>query len=313
MINSLEIVHLNESKQWVYIRSKSEGNPLLLFLHGGPGAAQIYCTRKYFQELENHFIVVDWDQRGSGKSYDKKIASDNLSIGQYVEDVKALAEMLKKRFNKEKIYLVGHSWGSVIGLLAAQQYPQHFKCYIGIGQVVNMLEGEKRGYSFLLEQTRAMNDRSTYKKLLKIGPPPYSSFYKTAIFRQALDRYGGYQYQKTTSVWNDYLKEMLASKEYSLSDIINWFKGTNFLVKYFRDELLTVDFMEQVKDLDVPVYFLAGSYDYITPSSLVEELYERMECPLKKMIFFENAAHDLHFEKPQQFLEVCLEVLERHE
>lgn len=95
------------------MRTKNKNNPIILFLHGGPGSAQIYCIDNYIERLEEHFIVADWDQRGSGKSYDKKVKSEKLSIHQYVEDVKVLAELLLKRFNQDKIYVVGHSWGSI--------------------------------------------------------------------------------------------------------------------------------------------------------------------------------------------------------
>lgn len=313
VIKYLETVEINGSKQWVYIRSKSGDNPIFLFLHGGPGASQIYCTDKYFKKLEKYFIVVDWDQRGSGKSYTRNISKEAPSINQYVEDIRALTEILKKRFTKNKIYLVGHSWGSVIGLLAVEKYPELFHCYIGIGQVVDFIEGEIRGYKYVLEQSKMTQDISSFKKLSKIGYPPYDSLFETAIFRKALDKYGGYNYQKKSSLWNDYLKEMLESKHYSLMDIVKWFKGTNYLVKHLRNELSTINFMKQVKKVGVPIYFLTGKYDYITPSSLVEEYFEAIDSPDKEIIHFENAAHDLHFENTNKFIDICLSILERHQ
>ncbi len=195
-IKYLENVVINGSKQWIFIRSISEDKPIILFLHGGPGASQIYCTEKYFKTLENHFIVVDWDQRGSGKSYTRTISKETLSINQYVEDIRVLTETLRTRFNKNKIYLVGHSWGSVIGLLAVEKYPELFHCYIGVGQVVDLIEGEIRGYKYALEQSKITNDVSSFKKLSKIGYPPYNSLFKTAVFRKVLDKYGGFNYQK---------------------------------------------------------------------------------------------------------------------
>ncbi|MDQ0253445.1 pimeloyl-ACP methyl ester carboxylesterase [Evansella vedderi] len=307
-INYLETIEINNSKQWVYIRSQNQYNPIILFLHGGPGASQIYCADKYFKALEHHFILVDWDQRGSGKSYSRNTSKESVSINQYVEDIRVLTEVLKKRFNKEKLYLVGHSWGSVIGLLAVEKYPELFHSYIGIGQVINLVEGEMRGYEYVLEQSKLKNDTITHKKLNKIGPPPYNSLFKTAIVRKLVDKYGGYKYQQKTKLWNDYLKEMLESKHYSLLDIVKWFKGTNYLVKRLNNELLTINFFEQVKKVEIPIYFLAGRFDYITPSSLVEEYFEMVDSPHKEMIFFENEAHDLHFENTNKFFDVCLKI-----
>lgn len=307
---TLKAIEINGSKQWVYIRYKNNNNPIILFLHGGPGAAQIYCSDNYFHRLVEKFIVVDWDQRCSGKSYRKESTKKNLTIHQYVEDIRALSEWLIKKFNKEKIIVVGHSWGSVIGLLAVKKYPLLFEYYIGIGQVIDMVEGEKRGYYFALEKSK-LNNHPDYKKLQKIGPPPHSSLYKTAIFRKILDNYGGFQYQQPSNIWNDYLKEMMISELYNLMDVFRWFKGTNYLVKHFRDELLTIKLKEQVKKLDVPIYFIAGEFDYITPTSLVEEYFKQVECPFKEMIMIENVAHDAHFENPDKFIEICFDILQK--
>lgn len=172
-----------------------------------------------------------------------------------------------------------------------------------------MIEGEKRGYQFALEQSKANKHAANYKKLVKLGSPPYPSLLKTSQFRQVLDYYGGFEYQKRYSLWND-IKEMFDSKHYSLMDIYKWLKGINYLTTYLREEMVTTNFMEQVKRIEVPVYFLAGQFDYVTPTSLVEEYMEILESPHKELIVFENTAHDCHFEKPDEFVKFCTKLLQ---
>lgn len=306
-IHSLEAVNINGIKQWIFVRSKNLNNPILLFLHGGPGVSHIYCIKKYFERLEKHFIVVDWDQRGSGKSYSKKTPKESFTIEQYVKDVKMLTELLKTRFNKEKIFLVGHSWGSIIGLMAVNKYPGLFHCYIGLGQVVDIVEGDKRAYQYVLDQSK-INDNLAHDKIKKMGLPPYHSFYKSILFRKYLTKYGGLDFNKSFSLWVDFFKEMLFSKEYSRVDVVNWLKGIHYSSKRMKKEMLTINFREQIKAVKIPVYFLAGRFDYITPSSLVEEYCKKIESPYKKMIYFENAAHNLHFEDTEKFIRVCREI-----
>ncbi|WP_428911778.1 alpha/beta fold hydrolase [Niallia sp. Krafla_26] len=306
-MKTLEAVDINGSQQWIYVRTKNEDKPILLFLHGGPGAAQIYCVDRYFEKLEEDFIVVDWDQRGSGKSYNKKSLNRKLTINQYVEDIKVLSQLLLKRFNKDKIFLVGHSWGTIIGLLAVEKYPELFQCYLGIGQVIDLEEGEGRGYDYALQQSKLYHHRSNYQTLVRLGSPPYPSLKKTAQFRKVLDQYGGFRYQQRMNLWND-IKEMITSKHYRIKDIYHWLKGIHYLTKHFRSEIVKINFKEQVKKVEIPVYFLTGQFDYITPYSLVEEYMEIIDSPYKKLIIIENTAHDVHFEKPDPFMEVCVNI-----
>jgi pimeloyl-ACP methyl ester carboxylesterase len=311
-IHRLEAVTINGTKQWIYVRGGHRNNPILLFLHGGPGFSHIYCIKKYFEELESHFIVVDWDQRGSGKSYSPSIPKKSYTIDQFVADVKSMAILLKTRYKKDKIFLVGHSWGSMIGLLSVHLHPQLFHCYIGLGQVVNIPEGDLRTYRFLLHQSKAQNNQYAYKILMKIGQPPYVSFYKSMMFRWYLHQYGGYPMKKSIQLWLDFLQEMLFAPEYSFMDGIKWLKGILYLGKRLEKEMLAVHFMEQIKQVQVPLYFLIGRFDFITPSSLVEEYFHVIDSPCKQLIPFEHAAHHLHFEENYKFIQVCLEIGAKH-
>lgn len=143
-IASLEKVYIGGVKQWILIRGRSVNNPVLLFLHGGPGSAEWPLVRDYNRSLEDHFIHVYWEQRGAGKSYSKNIG--NMHIDQFISDTRELLQYLQKRVNREKVFLIGHSWGSLLGILTAEKYPELFHAYIGVGQFVSAKEQEEISY-----------------------------------------------------------------------------------------------------------------------------------------------------------------------
>ncbi|MFW9939384.1 MAG: alpha/beta fold hydrolase, partial [Candidatus Thorarchaeota archaeon] len=169
-IASMEFVKLGEIDQWILIRSHNLDNPLLLLLHGGPGSADSPLAYKFQSELEEHFIVVNYDQRGAGKSYSKKIPKESMNVEQFVSDTYNLINLLKKRFNKEKIYLVGHSWGSMLGTLLVQRYPELFYAYIGVGQVVNIIDNEIFSFQFTFKEAKKRDNKRAIKQLEKIRP-----------------------------------------------------------------------------------------------------------------------------------------------
>ena len=142
-ITSLEKIELGDINQWISIRGRNTANPILLYLHGGPGTPVMPLFRHFQAPLEDHFIVVQWEQRGAGKSFSWKIPKETMTIEQFISDLQVLIELLRKRFNKEKIYLMGHSWGSVFGTYTVQRYPELFYAYIGVGQATDKLRQKR--------------------------------------------------------------------------------------------------------------------------------------------------------------------------
>ena len=173
-VASLEQIELDGVKQWILIRSHNVDNPLLLFLHGGPGSAEMGFAHKYERKLEEHFIFVNWDQRGAGKSFSKRIPKESMNIEQFVSDAHELTLDLMKRFKKEKIILAGHSWGSVLGVLLVQRYPELFSAYVGISQVTNLTDNEKVSYQYTLYEAKKRLNKKAEKELLKLQPPYFS-------------------------------------------------------------------------------------------------------------------------------------------
>ena len=300
-------IYIQGNKQWILVRGRSINKPILLFLHGGPGVTTIGFIRKLQKQLEQHFICVNWDQRGAGKSYDKKVFNDQLTINDFVEDIHVLTRYLVEKYNTQKIILVGSSWGSIIGSMAAQRYPELFHAYIGIGQVVNMMEGERISYEFALESAKNESNEEAITELESIGFSPSENFKYLLIQRKWLKHYGGvFRDQKLLDlIFNKYLTN---SYEYKKSDMMKLTKGNIESHKYLWDQMLKVNFLDNLTTFSLPTYYCVGRYDYNTPSSLMEKYYEVIQSPKKDIFWFEESAHGINFEEPKKFLEICLRI-----
>lgn len=309
-IESLEKVVLGDAEQWISIRGEDDSNPVLLYLHGGPGGSALPALRHYNHELEQYFTIVNWDQRGAGKSYSADIPEESFNIDQFVSDTIELTGHLIERFETEKIYLLGHSWGSIIGLLAAHQRPDLYHAYIGVAQVVSPAEGEAISYRYMLEAAQAAGDKDATRELVAIEPAPYpmgDDFWDNITTqRKWLSYYGGAVYSGEDLVP---VTMSLFALEYTIGDFFNLVRGNRSSVHYLWDEMLTINLMEQVSVVEIPVYFLTGRYDYVAPFELVEAFYNQLEAPCKELIWFERSAHSPHFEEPELFTQVLTKKL----
>lgn len=303
-VASLEKISLGGFDQWILIRGHSINNPVLLFLHGGPGSVEGPFAYKFESELEKYFIFVNWDQRGAGKSYSKKMLKTDITIENYISDTHELVLYLKKRFQKEKIYLVGHSWGSILGMLVVQRYPDLFYAYIGIGQVVNAIENEKISYQFVFDQAKKLGNKKAQKQLENIQPYPSENLKHLRIQRKWLAKFGGFMHGEK-SMW-PLLKIGIGSPEYSFKDLYRFYKGSKFSLECMWLELLKINFFEQIPEIKVPAYFCVGRHDYTTPFELAERYFQRLKAPKKKLIWFENSGHNLNFEEPKKFEDVLI-------
>lgn len=302
-IASLEEINLGSQKQWILIRGTNTMNPVILFLHGGPGTADMTLLRRYTSELQSHFIVVSWDQRGAGKSFRAADPSSGMNINQFISDARELSNILCHRFNQKKIFLAGHSWGSVLGILTIQRYPDLFQAYIGLGQIVNMNENEKMSYDWTFEQAQKANDKRAIAKLTEIGKPPYTGNWQKKFMteRRYLGKYGGELYGGSKGAFPLYFSNLIRSTEYSIADKVNFFRGIFTSVRLITPELMTIDLEISAPVLRVPVYFALGRHDYEAVSILAEQYFEKLEAPVKDLIWFENSAHLPHIEENEKF------------
>ena len=300
----LEKVPVNETEQWVLIRSEDVANPVVLFLHGGPGASELTLMRKSTQPLERHFTVVNWDQRRAAKSFGAGRDRTKLTIEQFVDDVIDLSSYLAKRFGKEKILLVGHSWGSSIGVLAAAKRPDLFSGYVGIGQLSNVAEGDRISYEWTLEQARNARDGISVAKLTKIGPPPYTGKNWQSKFmteRRILGKFGGEYYGSARGAFDVVLANLVFSTEYTLLDRINFFRGIVESSAALYPELAKTDLFAKVPALEVPVFFCLGRHDYEVPSVLSAKYFEALKAPRKELVWFESSSHMPSTEEKEKF------------
>lgn len=303
----LELVEINADKQWLYIRGNSN-KPILLFLHGGPASTTMFMN-DVFLPLETDFLLVDYDQRGAGRSFSSKTPRDSFHVQQYVEDVKEVVLHLRKRFQtKEKIYVAGHSWGSVIGLLCVHQYPQLFHAYLGISQVIHTRKSEELAYQHLLRESGQRDNQRVSRKLAKIGPPPYQTLRSYTTFRLILDKYAGFHFNKPTNIWEDYLRELLRSNQYSLFDSLKWMRGLAISLRYLHQEIATLNLFSRIEKVEVPLYFLMGENDYISPVSLLEEFAKHVQAPHMDVIIVPESAHNVHLDNPEILKQICIQM-----
>ena len=300
----LERVDLGGVAQSLLIRGRSVANPVLLYLHGGPGTSELGMLRVHnLPALEAHFTVVVWDQRGAGKSYAARVPEAAMTVEQLVSDTRELSERLCRRFHQERIYLVGHSWGSALGALTVRRHPELFAAFVGVGQVVNMREGERLSYEWALAQATAAGDARSVAQLRAIGPPPYRGELRPKLVtqRRILGRYGGEVHGSRSGGMATLLGGLLRSSEYSWPERIDVFRGVFTAMRLLWPQILSIDLFVQAPELEVPVYFLEGRHDQEAPAALAERYFEVLRAPRKALVWFERSAHFVNTEEAEAF------------
>ncbi len=312
-VSALEEITLGDLKQWIFIRGVDQNNPILLFLHGGPGAPLLgmSSSRKYDAELIQHFTVVHWDQRGTGKSFKPDVPIDSMTLDRFVEDCNELIDYLRNRFRTQKVFIVAHSGGTMIGIKTAYRYPEKIYAYIGVAQVISEFEKQKVSYDFILEEAEKSGDVDRQNAIKAIGPPPYESYKKALKTEQHIDHYGGFFHGKSFNLML-FMMNFLTSPEYSLSEGIGVLgnKGFDFTMNAMWEELKTVDLREEIRSVDIPIYFFEGKYDMTTPTVLVEKFYDNLDAKKgKKLFIFENSAHFPMIEEKERYEKLLINVV----
>jgi pimeloyl-ACP methyl ester carboxylesterase len=304
-VSSLEQVILGGVKQWVLIRGEDASNPILLFLHGGPGTPMTPVAHHFGRPLERHFVVVHWDQRGAGKSYSPAIPEQSFTIEQFLSDTYELVELLRARFGVERICLIGHSWGSVLGIMTVQRHPELFHAYVGMGQVTDERRSEHIGLQYVRDQARELGNQQALQELA--GLDPLDQLKDAVIQRKWLSRFGGDFYDgKALPFLNDFDRRWvwsaLRSPEYSWLDLLRFQLGFSKALRSLFREFKQVNFMRTAARLEIPVYFFMGRHDHNKHPELVNEYYEMLEAPRgKHMVWFERSGHSPCLEEPEQF------------
>jgi pimeloyl-ACP methyl ester carboxylesterase len=299
-IASLEKIRLGGVDQWILIRGEDVQKPLLLKLHGGPGQAEM-ATVGMNRLLEKDFVVVEWDQRGAGKSAAAFSPEAAMTADQLVEDTHDLTELLLARFHRKNLILVGHSWGSVIGIKTVARYPEAYRAFVSTGQMANFSEGLKVGYAFLTEEAAHRRDTRALNELQTIGPPPYlgaGSAARRATYGKWLQAFGVY--------WRgpqpfDRVGWMMASTEYSWSEKLAFTAAADRSFERLLPELLALDLSTTTPTVSVPVYFAVGRHDQMAPWQVSQAYFATLSAPAKTWVWFEGSAHFPQWEEPQAF------------
>lgn len=313
-ICELEKVNIGGLDQWISIRGDDLANPVLLVLHGGPGGSEMPFVNGINRNLQRIFTVVNWDQRGAGKSYSKGLQKEMLGIDRFLSDTHEMVLYLKQRLSKEKLIILGHSWGTFLGLNEAYRHPENLYAYVGAGQMVNGIKTEQIAYKFLLDAAKAKGDKQAIKTLEGKAAFRNGTYVNGTegwlAQRNLLNKYGGVIHNRKTV--GNMTKEFIFSHDYSFRDKLNWQKGQLFTLKALSfDWYFDLDFFNSIKKLEIPIYILAGKYDYNTPFELAEAYCKAIEAPDKEFVCFEESAHDLMYEEPEKFYKVMEMVKEK--
>ena len=315
-ISAIEKITLGGVKQYLIIRGADSTKPVMLFLHGGPGSPEFTFINKTNPHLEKNFVMVYWEQRGAGKSYSKKVKGESMTVPQLISDTRELTLFLAKRFKQEKIFLMGHSWGSFLGILTSYQYPELYHAYFGIGQVCDQYRGESVSFEWVKEQAKIRNDKKGLKKLSSMTFPDSLATTDTWINfimyeRMYVSKYGGGVTREMKSMW-PYIKMLLAAKEYTLSEKFKYMAGSIFSLKHLWKEVVSTNLYTEIDSMQIPVYIFNGIYDYQTPYVVAKDFFDQLNAPQKEFFTFDNSAHSPIVEEVEKFNSIVLDIISKY-
>jgi pimeloyl-ACP methyl ester carboxylesterase len=307
-ISEKTFITINGVQQGMFIRGVDVTNPVLLYLHGG--MPDYFLTAQYPTGLEYIFTVVWWEQRGSGMSYSPGIPSETMNLDQMIDDTLDVTNYLRRRFGNQKIYLMGHSGGTFIGIQAAARAPELFYAYIGVAQMANQLQSEKIAYDYMLQQFKESGDTKMVKKLeaapvTMAGGTPHDYL---LVRDEAMHSLGIGTTHNMKSIVSGIFLPSLQFHEYTLGEKINLWRGkASSGVASLWDEMISTDLATQLPELKLPVYFFHGIYDYTCSFTVAKAYFEALQAPVKAFYTFENSAHSPMFEEPEKMQAILLQ------
>ncbi|MED1750686.1 alpha/beta hydrolase [Bacillus zhangzhouensis] len=297
--------------QWIMMKENhlNKTKPVFLFLHGGPGSAQISYIDSFHEELDQDFTVVHWDQRGAGLSYQKNIPAASMTIQQFVEDTIELTEKLLSYLGHSKLYITGYSWGALIAIQAVHKRPDLYHAYYGISQVVDVLKEDIVSYELLLKKYH--RNRLLTSCLRLLAPPPWKRTSAHALF----SLYKEFAKVGLTHKWKPIFQMMSAflhSKHYQLKDKWRFLKGQKFSQDKLWNELMNESIQYRVSTILIPCYFIIGEHDMITPAAVTKPYVDQLTAPIKEWFTFKESAHSPHIEEPDEFIRIVRKTAVHH-
>ena len=298
-------VNINGLEQGMFIKGKDVKNPVLLYLHGG--MPDYFLTSKYPTGLEDYFTIVWWEQRGSGLSFSAGILPESLTLKQMISDTKAITNYLRKRFRQDKIYLMGHSGGTFVGIQVASQAPELYHAYIGVAQISNQLQSERLAYEYMLNKFREKGNKKIVRKLeaapgnmISGTPDAYRKLRDPAMHSLGI----GTTHDMNSVITGIFLPSLLC-REYTLTEKFNLWRGKSRSgISILWSDMISTDLAMQVTELKLPAYFVGGIYDYTVSCILAKDYFEKLKAPVKGFYTFERSAHSPMFEEPEKMRQI---------
>jgi len=294
------------TKQWISVRGRDRRNPLLLMIHGGPASPEMPTSWAFQSGWEDFFTVVQWDQRGSGKTYranDPAMIAPTLTLERITEDAGEVVQYLRQRYAKEKIFVLGHSWGSVVGLNLAQRHPEWLFAYVGMGQIISGEDNERASYALTLRAAESAGNTQAVNELRALAPYPEEDgslqLGKLEVERKWVVTFGGLSHRRDGLGY--YLNLAYLSPEYTTEDIEAIDKGSHLSLNPLWAEVMRFDY-GKITRFHCPIFLFAGRHDYTTPSEVAAAWLKRVRAPRKQIVWFENSAHMMMVEEPGQVL-----------
>lgn len=297
-------IQIGGVKQGMFIKSKNVNNPVLLNLHGGPAFPNYFLIDQFNPGLEDYFTVCYWEQRGGGLSYTSAVTLESMNFQQLASDAIEVTHYLCKRFGKHKIYLMAHSGGTPIGLLAVAVHPELYAAYIGMGQITDQGASEKIAFAYMLAQFATTGNNKKLTALKKFSPLSTNAnlltYYQSSIRDQYMHALGiGTMHQMRSVFWDIFIP-VWTCKAYTFSEKVNLWKSKFFFLPKTNllQEMLETDFTMLIPALKVPVYFFSGKYDLTVNINLSKAYLAKLHAPIKGFYTFNNSAHSPLFEEP---------------
>ena len=307
-VAELTTVEANGHDLALMIRGHDTDNPVLLFLAGGPGGSEMGSMRNHLPGLEEHFTVATWDQRGAGKSYPELDPTDTVTLGGYIDDTFVVTDYLRDRFGQDRIYLLGQSWGTTLGVFAVQQRPELYRAFVGTGQMVSQLATDRIFYEDTLAWARENGDDALVADLESIGPPPYDQMlsYETSNSHEM----SVYPYDHSmNSEGEAQMSENIIADEYTLIDEVHLLGAFVDTFAALYPQLQDIDFRETATEFEIPVFFVQGAHEAGGRADLFDQWYPMIEAPIKELSTFDTSGHRPLFEQPDEFVEFMVDTV----
>ncbi|BAE81812.1 alpha/beta fold hydrolase [Desulfitobacterium hafniense] len=302
-----EYIKINGTLQYLLHYCTDPALPVLLFLHGGPGMAESTFAYAFQEGMSQLFTVVHWDQRGAGKTLTKNKKNVGYpTVDELLVDTLEVVRYLKKKYGKDKIVILGHSWGSMLGTLFVQKYPQEVLYYIGTGQFVDVVENERAGYDKLRELITEAGNLKNLAQLEKIGDYPESNYEKPMIKKIQSIRILQGKY-KIGMNFGPILKALLKSPVFRLSDLSSLVKGMSNN-KELWNYMFSSNLYSESRVYQMPVFYILGADDFQAPHTIATRYFDTIEAPLKKLFIMNGAAHFMMLDQPKGFAQILSEI-----